>query len=140
MLKDRSSSAIVAVRDMNRAREFYQNRLGLPLAEPSSMGDEVLTFRTGNTALTVYRSDFAGSNRANAVVWDVGDEIEAIAADLAARGVEFEHYEMPHTTYRDGVHHAGDFRMAWFKDPDGNLLHLNSGDGAVLSRSLRADV
>jgi len=140
MLKDRSSTAIVAVRDMNRAREFYQNRLGLTLAEPSSMGDEVLTFRTGNTALVVYRSDFAGTNRANAVVWDVGDEIEAIAADLAARGVAFEHYEMPNTTYRDGVHHAGDFRMAWFKDPDGNVLHLNSGEAATVTRSLKTDV
>ncbi len=140
MLKDRSSTAIVAVSDMNRAREFYQKRLGLTLAEPSSMGDEVLTFRTGNTALIVYRSDFAGTNRANAVVWDVGDEIEAIAADLAARGVAFEHYEMPHTTYRDGVHHAGDFRMAWFKDPDGNVLHLNSGEATTVTRSLKTDV
>jgi catechol 2,3-dioxygenase-like lactoylglutathione lyase family enzyme len=125
MLKDRNSSAIVAVADLGRARRFYEQTLGLTVA--NDMG-EVLSFATGGTHLVVYRSNEAGSNRANAVVWGVGDEIETIVADLRRKGVHFEQYDMDGVQFAEGVHRAGDFRMAWFKDPDGNILHLNSAD------------
>lgn len=122
MLKDHSSAAIVAVSDLDRARRFYRDTLGLEL-EGEFMG-HVLTFATGATKLTVYRSDMAGTNKANAVVWGVGDDIEAIVADLKAKGVTFEHYpEME----RDGdIHVSGEMKTVWFKDPDGNILHLNN--------------
>ena len=126
MLKAKNSSAIVAVRDIDRARAFYSATLGLNLS-PESEGD-VAVFETGDTHLVVYVSEFAGTNRANAVVWAVGDQIERIARDLAEKGVTFERYEMQGATYADGIHRVGDFRMVWFKDPDGNILHLNSGD------------
>ena len=122
MLKDKSSSAIVAVSDITRARAFYGETLGLELQD-DSMG-EVLVFRTGDTSLVVYRSDAAGSNRANAVVWDVGEEIEGITAALKAKGVSFEHYPGPEL--QGDIHVAGPMKMVWFKDPDGNILHLNN--------------
>ena len=125
MLKDKASSAIVAVSDIDRARAFYQEILGLDLVDDAEDGPMV--FRTGTTHLVVYPSEFAGTNRANAVVWGVGEEIEAIVSDLIAKGVTFEQYPMDDATFEDGIHRAGDFRMAWFKDPDGNILHLNSG-------------
>jgi catechol 2,3-dioxygenase-like lactoylglutathione lyase family enzyme len=125
MLKDRNSSAIIAVADLDRARRFYEQTLGLTVAD--DMG-EVLSFATGGTHLVVYRSDEAGTNRANAVVWGVGEEIEAIVADLRGKGVSFEHYDLHGVDFADGLHRSGEFRMAWFKDPDGNILHLNSGD------------
>ncbi|WP_127751884.1 MULTISPECIES: VOC family protein [unclassified Devosia] len=121
MLKQKDSSAIVAVSDIARAQHFYGTILGLEL---EGGDDDVLTFRTGGTRLVVYRSDYAGTNQANAVVWGVGDELEAITADLAAKGVVFEHY--PGMELRGDIHHAGDFGMVWFKDPDGNILHLNT--------------
>lgn len=121
MLKDKDSAAIVAVKDIDRARRFYRDVLELEL---TSDGDQVLEFKTGKTALVVYVSDFAGTNQANAVVWGVGDEIEAITRRLAEKGVTFEHYDG--MDYADGIHRAGDFAMVWFKDPDGNILHLNS--------------
>jgi len=123
MLADKISSAIVAVSDLDSARTFYEQTLGLSVQD-DGMG--VLVFRTGDTSLVVYPSDEAGTNRANAVVWGVGDELEAIVAELADKGVVFEHYDMPDTSFADGIHRSGDFRMAWFKDPDGNILHLNS--------------
>ncbi len=124
MLKDKNSSAIVAVRDLDRARKFYSDTLGLELAG-EKMG--VLAYRTGDTRLIVYPSEFAGTNRANAVVWGVGDEIDAIIADLEAKGVAFEHYpDMEGVTLKGNVHVAGDAKMAWLKDPDGNILHLNN--------------
>lgn len=125
MLKDRNSSAIVAVADLGRARRFYEETLGLTVVED---GVEVLVFATGGTHLVVYRSDEAGTNRANAVVWGVGEDIETIVTQLRGKGVSFEHYEIEGADFADGLHRAGDFRMAWFKDPDGNILHLNSGD------------
>jgi catechol 2,3-dioxygenase-like lactoylglutathione lyase family enzyme len=122
MLKDKSCSAIVAVSDIRRARAFYRDILGLELVDDSM--DDVLAFRTGSTRLIVYRSEFAGTNKANAVVWDAGDEIEAIVADLKAKGVTFEHYDGMEPN--GDIHGAGSMKMVWFKDPDGNLLHLNS--------------
>ena len=125
MLKNRSSSAIVAVSDLDRARTFYEDTLGLTRVEGGEQ-DGVLGFRTGDTHLTVYQSDYAGTNKANAVVWDCGEDIEAIVADLRAKGVTFEHYPDMGATYRDGILDADGFKMVWFKDPDGNFLHLNN--------------
>ncbi|MEO8684390.1 MAG: VOC family protein [Devosia sp.] len=121
MLKDKDSAAIVAVTDMARARHFYESVLGLSRL---SGDDNVMQFKTGATVLVVYKSDFAGTNQANAVVWGVGDEVEAITADLKAKGVTFEHY--PGMELKGDIHHAGDFKMVWLKDPDGNILHYNS--------------
>ncbi|WP_375451869.1 VOC family protein [uncultured Devosia sp.] len=121
MFKDKDSSAIVAVSDIARARRFYEGILGLSLVSTDAT---LLTFQTGGTRLVVYKSDYAGTNQANAVAWGVGDEIEAITADLKAKGVVFEHY--PGMELKGDIHVDGDFRMVWLKDPDGNILHYNS--------------
>jgi len=125
MLKDKNSSAIVAVKDLDRARAFYSDVLGLNLADTSMEG--MLGYRTGNPWLTVYGSDFAGTNQANAVSWDVGVELDDIVARLKTKGVVFEHYD---DMGREGdVHVCGAMRLAWFKDPDGNILHLVGSNG-----------
>lgn len=124
MLKDHNSSAIVAVSDLARARDFYSGVLGLELVEEG--GEEsVLTYRTGATRLVVYQSAHAGTNRANAAVWGVGGDIDAIVAALEANGAAFEHY--PDIGPLDGnVHLLGDTKLVWLKDPDGNILHINN--------------
>ena len=124
MLKDHDSSAIVAVTDLDRARSFYGDVLGLTLAEEDGEGG-VLVYRTGATRLVVYRSDHAGTNRANAVVWGVGDDLDAIVASLDARGAAFEHYS-DIGRLEGHVHLAGGEKLVWIKDPDGNILHINS--------------
>ena len=126
MLKAHNSSAIVAVSDLNRARDFYGRILGLQ--QTGGGDDEPLTFSTGDTSLVAYPSEFAGTSRANAVVWGVGADLERIVADLRGKGVAFERYDMNGADFADGIHWFGDFGAAWFKDPDGNILHLNSGD------------
>ena len=124
MLKDHDSSAILAVRDLERARAFYGDTLGL---EPDGDGgeDSVLTYRTGATRLVVYVSGYAGTNRANAAVWGVGAQIDAIVAALETKGVAFEHY--PDIGRLEGnVHRDSAAKLVWLKDPDGNILHINN--------------
>jgi catechol 2,3-dioxygenase-like lactoylglutathione lyase family enzyme len=126
MLKDRSSSAIVAVSDLDRARAFYEDTLGLT-RDQGGEEEGVLGFRTGATHLTVYKSDYAGTNKANAVTWDMDGDLVETVNDLRAKGVTFERYDFPGMEWRDGVHEAGSMKLAWFKDPDGNILHLIEG-------------
>ncbi|MEF2553283.1 VOC family protein [Aurantimonas sp. A2-1-M11] len=126
MLSHKPSSAILAVSDIDRARAFYGATLGLSAVEDSG---DVVVYRTGPTHLVIYRSEEAGTNRANAVVFDAAGEMEAIVADLAQKGVAFERYEMEGATYRDGIHYADGMKMVWFKDPDGNILHINEMPG-----------
>jgi catechol 2,3-dioxygenase-like lactoylglutathione lyase family enzyme len=126
MLKDFNSSAIVAVSDIARAKQFYGETLGLERAGEN--GPSVVTFKTGHTRLVVYQSpDSAGSNRANAVVWGVGDEIDAIVGALQKKGVRFLHYpDMQGVALEGDMHRAGKMKLVWFADPDGNILHLNN--------------
>lgn len=123
MFKDLTSAAIVAVTDLDRARAFYGETLGL-----GSGGDNenVLSFRTGESRLIVYRSERAGTNQANAVVWSAGDALDAVADELRSKGVRFEEYPEMGMDIRDGVHIGGAFKAVWFKDPDGNILHFNN--------------
>ena len=126
MLKDRNSSAIVAVSDLEQARTFYEDILGLTRS-PGEEEKGVLGFRTGDTGLIVYQSDYAGTNRANAVVWQMKGDLVETVNHLRAKGVTFERYDFPGMEWRDGVHEAGPVKLAWFKDPDGNILHLTEG-------------
>lgn len=125
MLKDHASSAIVPCADLARAKAFYGEILGLPLIADHGSG---FVFGTGATKLNIYLSDYAGTNRANAVVWAVGDQVEVIAADLRAKGVTLDEYPQGFDRVIDGVHVKGALSVIWFKDPDGNILHLTSGN------------
>jgi catechol 2,3-dioxygenase-like lactoylglutathione lyase family enzyme len=124
MLGKTNASANVAVHNIEIARRFYEDTLGLiPLR---SQGEEVIVFRSGDTLVNVYRSQYAGSNQATAVTWAVGDRVDAIARELREKGVAFEHYDMPGITLEGDVHVGHGMRVAWFKDPDGNILNLIS--------------
>ena len=122
MLGDKEAVATIAVKDLGRARKFYQDTLGLELVH--TQGEEALTFKSGGATVIVYRSQYAGTNKATAANWLVGKDIEKIVDGLAERGVPFEHYDLPGLTRNGHLHSAGDFTTAWFKDPDGNIISL----------------
>ena len=124
MLKNYASSAIVPCTDLARAKVFYGEILGLPLIADHGNG---FVFTTGETELNIYRSDFAGTNRADAVVWAVGDEIEPIAAALRTNGVTLDEHPEGFDRVVDGVHVRGALSVIWFRDPDDNILHVTSG-------------
>jgi len=124
MLKNYASSAIVPCTDLDRVKAFYGDILGLPLIADHGNG---FVFATGETKLNIYRSDFAGTNKANAVIWTVGDDIDAIAAALRARGVTLDEYPRGFDKVIEGVHVSDTLSVIWFRDPDGNILHVTSG-------------
>lgn len=125
MLGAKDAMATVAVTDLPRARRFYGETLGL--REINREGEEAVVYGAGSARLLVYRSQFAGSNRATSVSWNVGDEIDALARELAAKGVPFERYDTPDGTHEGDVHVFGAHRVAWFTDPDGAIHALVNG-------------
>ncbi len=76
------------------------------------------------STLLVYKSQYAGTNKATAATWTVGSEIEYIVRKLKVKGVVFEHYNLPGMTRKGDIHVADGMKAAWFKDPDGNILSL----------------
>jgi catechol 2,3-dioxygenase-like lactoylglutathione lyase family enzyme len=123
MLRDRDVGATLAVSDFDRSKSFYGQTLGL---ETLMEMDGAAIYRSGASRIMVYQSEFAGTNKATAATWDVGDELDAIVQTLRGNGVSFEHYDLPGTTRDGDIHSMGGMRGVWFKDPDGNILSLVS--------------
>jgi catechol 2,3-dioxygenase-like lactoylglutathione lyase family enzyme len=125
MLANKDATATAAVKDIEAATRFYEGKLGLEPVQPESGG--VITYKTGGSSLLVYTSQFAGTNKATTVTWSVGDDFDEILRSLQSKGVTFEHYDgLPQVTREGDVHHAMGLKLAWFKDPDGNIHHLIS--------------
>ena len=125
--------ATIAVTDMARAEEFYEGKLGLSVVGVGADGSKI--YETGGDAsLEVYPSPgTAGGSTATLAAWDVED-VEQVVDELSARGVTFEHYEgvlesgFDYSTDEKGISpRAGGGKVAWFKDPDGNIFSI-AGD------------
>ena len=126
MLGKADATPMIAVKDLDRARRFYEETLGLETKE--EMGGEILSVQSGRTPITVYRSEFAGTNKATALTFAV-DDVEKEVGELKGKGVFFEQYNMPGLEQRGDLYVGdGDFKTAWFKDPDGNILSLVQGE------------
>jgi catechol 2,3-dioxygenase-like lactoylglutathione lyase family enzyme len=123
MLGKADAKPMIAVKDLDRARKFYEDTLGLK--EVADFG-EGFTVKSGGTEVNVYRSEFAGTNKATALNFEV-DDIEDEVEELKSRGVFFEHYDLPGLERQGDLHVAQGFKTAWFKDPDGNILSLAEG-------------
>lgn len=122
MLANKDAAATLAVTDLPAARDFYEKTLGLEAIQdtPGSV-----LYKSGNSVVLVYPSEYAGTNKATAVSWAVGDDFDGIVEDLQGKGVTFERYDdLPETTREGDVHVMGDFKAVWFKDPDGNILNV----------------
>jgi catechol 2,3-dioxygenase-like lactoylglutathione lyase family enzyme len=125
MLADKNAMPNIAVKDLGRAARFYGGTLGLK--ETGREGEEVIAYQSGSATILVYRSEFAGSNKATAMSWMVGDKVPEVARELKSKGVQFEHYDMPGMKLEGDVHVGHGMKVAWFKDPDGNILNIASG-------------
>jgi len=121
MLQSSPMYAYIPALDMARARQFYEQKLGLK-AKQEINGGVVFEFGKG-TGCFMYPTPNAGTSKSSQAFWTVDDIVREVA-DLKKRGVQFEHYDMPDTKLQGDVHIAGDIKVAWFKDPDGNILNL----------------
>ena len=125
MLNGKEAMATVAVRDLQAAKKFYEGTLGL--GQTDAQEEEAVTYQAGAAKLLVYRSQFAGSNKATAVTWLLGRDVEKVVKGLRSKGVTFEHYQLPGLTLKGDIHEGQGMQAAWFKDPDGNIHALVSG-------------
>ena len=124
MLSDAVVYATVAVKDLEKAKKFYEGTLGLK----QSSGDQDpggVFYDCAGCKLFVYSSQFAGTYKATAASWLVKD-LEAEIKDLKSRGVTFEEYDFPGLKTVNGIATIGKEKAAWFKDPDGNILNIAS--------------
>src|SRR5438309_9895257 len=114
MLGEHPVAATVAVRDLAAAKTFYEESLGLKQIDAE--GEEAVVYAAGGSTLIVYRSQFAGTNRATATTRNVGETIDRVERDLKSRGVVFELYGMPRPKDQGDIHVAGGTRAAWLQD------------------------
>jgi catechol 2,3-dioxygenase-like lactoylglutathione lyase family enzyme len=128
-LSDSTVEAAMAVSDLDRARRFYEDGLGLVPGDVDP-GQGVRYPCGGGTGIFVYLSvENAGRSPATLAGWSV-DDLDRTMEELASRGVEFEQYDQPGIrTDERGVFDAGGFRAAWFKDPDGNTMAITETSG-----------
>jgi catechol 2,3-dioxygenase-like lactoylglutathione lyase family enzyme len=120
MLQDAPMYSYIPARDVARARNFYEEKLGLTPKQEVA-GGVVYEFGKG-TACFLYPTPNAGTSRSSQAFWQVGN-IEREVAELKARGVEFETYDMPGMD-ENGISTAGGAKAAWFKDSEGNIMAL----------------
>jgi catechol 2,3-dioxygenase-like lactoylglutathione lyase family enzyme len=117
MLGKADATPMIAVKDLDRARKFYEET-------KEEMEGEILTVKSGRTPITVYKSEFAGTNKATALTFAVGN-IDSEVSELKEKGIFFEKYDIEGLTAKGDIFEGeGGFKTAWFKDPDGNILSL----------------
>ena len=125
MLGKADATPMIAVSDLDRARTFYEEKLGLKTKD--EWGGEGATLKSGDTLINLYRSEFAGTNKATALTFQVED-IDEEVSELKEKGIFFEHYDLPGLEPRGDLYVGENgFKTAWFKDPDGNILSLVEG-------------
>jgi predicted enzyme related to lactoylglutathione lyase len=113
--------AYIPVKDLGRARQFYEGKLGLTATEERQGG---VIYQFGeHTACFMYPTPNAGTSRASQAFWEV-DDIEREVAELRKRGVEFEDYDTPEMKTENGIAAKGNIKSAWFKDTEGNIMAL----------------
>jgi predicted enzyme related to lactoylglutathione lyase len=121
MLQNSPMFAYIPAKDLNRARRFYEQKLGFTPKQEIS-GGVVYQFRD-RTACFLYPTENAGTSKASQAFWQV-DDVEREVAELKSRGVQFEDYDMPGEKSPSGVVTAGGAKAAWFKDSEGNIMAI----------------
>jgi catechol 2,3-dioxygenase-like lactoylglutathione lyase family enzyme len=124
-LSDSRVAPAIAVSDMDTARRFYEGKLGLSGGRDQDDGGHTYPCG-GGTEIHVYPSPGnAGTSGATLAAWMV-DDVEGTVDELTANGVTFEQYGEPFNTDDKGIARLGSSAIAWFRDPDGNILAVEN--------------
>jgi predicted enzyme related to lactoylglutathione lyase len=128
MLKIKESYATLPAQDIERARKFYEQKLGLTADQV--MPDGGVTFRTGSAGFSVFPSRGKASGDHTQISFEVTDVVAAVS-ELKKNGVSPEEYDLPGFKTNGGVLDTGDGKAAWFKDSEGNLLSVTQRSEAA---------
>ena len=121
MLKDSPIIPYIPATDIRRARQFYEQKVGLVAKQEAAGG---VVYQCANaTWIFLYQSSGAGTSKSSQAFWQVKD-VEAEVATLRARGVVFEEYDMPQLKTVNGIFTGGGSKAAWFKDSEGNIMAI----------------
>jgi catechol 2,3-dioxygenase-like lactoylglutathione lyase family enzyme len=129
VLKNGRAATRIPVQDLDRARRFYAEKLGL---EPSEERPGGLLYRCAGGEFALFDSAGGSPGTFTQMAWDV-DDIEATVAEMKARGVVFEEVDLPGLRTVDGIAEvSGNYpskggkgeRAAWFRDSEGNMLGI----------------
>ena len=121
MFADSTLTTMLPAADLERAKAFYLDKLGLKPIE-GEMGD--VRFEAGDSTFIVYQSEYAGTNQATAAMFQVED-VDACVTALKADGVEFQEFEFEGMTMDNSVLTApSGFKAAWFYDSERNIIGL----------------
>jgi predicted enzyme related to lactoylglutathione lyase len=121
MLSAATIHAYIPVSNVARARKFYEQTLGL---KPKGDYAGGVIYECGGAEVFMYPTPNAGTSKASQAYWEVKD-VEAEVAELKARGVKFEEYDMPGITMKNSIATGGGAKTAWFKDTEGNILAVS---------------
>ena len=122
MLQSAPMYSYIPVKDLQRARRFYEEKIGL---KPVDIREGGVIYEFGShTACFMYPTPNAGTSQASQAFWEVGD-VESEVAQLKAKGVKFEEYDMPGIKTVNGIATGGGAKTAWFKDTEGNILAVS---------------
>ena len=121
MLSTAPIRAYIPAGNISRARKFYEGTLGLTPKEEFAHG---VIYECGGAEVFLYPTSNAGTSKASQAFWQVED-VEADVAELKARGVTFEEYDMPGVTMENSIATGGGAKTAWFKDTEGNILAVS---------------
>ena len=121
MLNAAPLAATIAVRDLDAAKDFYNNKLGLTISR--DMAPEAFMCEAGNgSMMLVYRRPNHDPSAATIASFQVSDARKTVD-DLKGRGVTFEDYDLPGIKTENNVASMPDgTKAAWFTDPDGNII------------------
>src|SRR5687767_4215015 len=121
MLKDATIHVYLPASNVPRARKFYEEVIGLTPKQEFAGG---VFYECGGAVAFLYPTPNAGTSKASQAFWQVAD-VEAEVAELKARGVVFEEYDMPGVTMKNSIATGGGAKTAWFTDTEGNILAVS---------------
>ena len=122
MLKDKMVAAILPARDIERAKDFYHNKLGLDIESEMDAGVKLAAGQ--GTSLFIYPKEDMESAAQTVAGFNV-ENIEEEVGELKSKGVNFEEYDMPGLKTVEGVADLDGVKSAWFRDSEGNIIAIN---------------
>ena len=127
-LGDYPAAAVLRAEDIGRAKKFYADVLGLKPRDEGPGGEGMFAAGDGSMVLIYERPGMPAPQNTTLGFNLPADQFDAVAADLRAKGVTFEDYDVPEIGLKtvNGIAEFEGIKAAWFKDSEGNIVNIVS--------------